>query len=42
MVTSTLLRDQDDDCFGLWMFQEGRGRADWRRALRAGEPDDGA
>ncbi|MEU7702582.1 hypothetical protein ACF064_27770 [Streptomyces sp. NPDC015492] len=19
-----LLRDQDDDCFGLWMFQEGR------------------
>ncbi|MFD4589202.1 hypothetical protein [Streptomyces rubiginosohelvolus] len=19
-----LLRDQDDDCFGLWMLQEGR------------------
>ncbi|MFF0276988.1 MULTISPECIES: hypothetical protein [unclassified Streptomyces] len=23
-TVQVLLRDQDDDCFGLWMFQEGR------------------
>ncbi|MFD5535961.1 hypothetical protein ACFWI0_31605, partial [[Kitasatospora] papulosa] len=37
-TVQVLLRDQDDDCFGLWMFQEGRGGgvgedrgAPWRR-----------
>ncbi|MFC8534677.1 hypothetical protein ACFUJY_12065 [Streptomyces sp. NPDC057249] len=24
LTVQVLLRDQDDDCFGLWMFQEGR------------------
>jgi len=24
LTVQILLRDQDDDCFGLWMFQEGR------------------
>ncbi len=23
-TVQVLLRDQDDDCFGLWMFQEDR------------------
>ncbi|MGW1180562.1 hypothetical protein ACWD7Y_00065 [Streptomyces drozdowiczii] len=24
LTVQVLLRDQDDDCFGLWMFHEGR------------------